>query len=85
MRVLDSVTEDSVNYGNEQRPQNSLRENVALMMARAGAIRRGVKLSTREMEDLISRLFSLPDPSLTPDGNKVYIILSAQQTAGLLE
>lgn len=85
LRVLDSVTEDSVNYGNEQQPASTLRQKLALVMARSGAIRRGVKLSAREMEDLIARLFALPDPSLTPNGNPVYTTLTDPQIASLLQ
>ena len=84
LRVLDSVTEDSVNYGNEYQPGATLRQKVALVMARSGAIRRGVKLSNREMEDIIARLFALPDPSLTPNGNKVYTLINEQGIASLL-
>lgn len=84
LRVLDSVTEDSVNYGNECQPGATLRQKVALVMARSGAIRRGVKLSNREMEDIIARLFALPDPSLTPNGNKVYTLISESGIASLL-
>ncbi len=84
LRILDSVTEDSVNYGNEQQPAWTLREKVALVMARSGAIRRGVKLSAREMEDLIARLFALPDPSLTPNGNPVFTVMTDASIAALL-
>lgn len=84
LRVLDSVTEDSVNYGNEYQPGATLRQKVALVMARSGAIRRGVKLSNREMEDIIARLFALPDPSLTPNGNKVYTLINESGIASLL-
>lgn len=84
LRVLDSVTEDSVNYGNEYHPGATLRQKVALVMARSGAIRRGVKLSNREMEDIIARLFALPDPSLTPNGNKVYTLISESGIASML-
>ena len=85
LRILDSVTEDSANYGNEQLSSTTLREKAALIMARSGAIRRGVRLSVKEMEDLTSRLFSLPDPMLTPNGNKVYTILSEQQIGRLFD
>lgn len=84
LRVLDSVTEDSVNYGNEYQPGATLRQKVALVMARSGAIRRGVKLSNREMEDIIARLFALPDPSLTPNGNKVYTLITESGIASML-
>ena len=44
MRILDSVTADSVNYGKEGNVASGLNERVALVMARSAAIRRGQKL-----------------------------------------
>lgn len=84
LRILDSVTEDSVNYGNEQRPQDTLQQKISLVMARSAAIRRGVKLSQKEMEEIIARLFSLADPALTPNGNPVFAIITQDQLAKLL-
>lgn len=84
LRILDSVIEDSSNYGNDARAHFSIRERVALLMARSCAIRRGVKLTSREMEDLITRLFMLPDPSLTPNGNTIFTILKDSDLAKLL-
>lgn len=78
-RIIDSVSADSVNYGNEGDVAASLQDKMALIMARSAAIRRGQKLSVVEMEDIITRLFSLPDPALTPDGLPVYITLDESQ------
>ena len=75
MRVLDSVTEDSANYGNESVRNVSVTGRIALLMARASAIRRGTALSTQEMEHLLGELFALPDPAVTPNGNAIFCIL----------
>lgn len=84
LRILDSVTEDSANYGSDGRVELPLREKIMLIMARAASIKRGVKLSQRDMEDLIGRLFSLPEPSLTPNGNPVFTVLTEASIAKML-
>lgn len=43
LRILDSVTEDSANYGLDARGEVSIASRAALMMARSSAIRRGEK------------------------------------------
>ncbi|MDE7442430.1 MAG: DNA mismatch repair endonuclease MutL [Muribaculaceae bacterium] len=78
-RILDSVSEDSENYGKESISQRNILERVALVMARSSAIKRGQHLSTIEMEHLMGNLFALPDPGLTPDGNPVFCILDEQK------
>lgn len=84
-RILDSVTEDSSNYGKDQAAQPiSMSSRVALLMARSAAIVKGTKLSSDEMENLIGRLFSLPDPSLTPGGNKVFTVLTEAELFKML-
>ncbi|MDE6392226.1 MAG: DNA mismatch repair endonuclease MutL [Muribaculaceae bacterium] len=84
MRILDSIAEDSANYGKEGNVGDAIAGRVALVMARAAAIRGGQRLSVTEMEGIVSSLFALPDPSVTPDGNKVYTILDESRVARLL-
>ena len=84
LRILDSVSEDSANYGSDQRPVESMLERVALLMARGEAITRGRRLTNEEMETLISELFALPDPAYTPAGNKIYTTLDEQAIFRLL-
>lgn len=72
VRILDSVCEDSVNYGKEASTADTLLGRVALLMARAAAITAGRRLTAEEMEQLVGNLFSLPDPAYTPSGNPVY-------------
>ena len=84
MRILDSIAVDAVNYGNEAVVEASLVRKVALVMARSAAIRGGQRLSVTEMEGIVSGLFALPDPSLTPNGNPVYTLLDESAIARLL-
>lgn len=84
LRILDSVSDDSANYGKEGNIHESIQERMALIMARSAAICRGQKLSVSEMENIVASLLALPDPSLTPNGNKVFTILSEDQISHLL-
>lgn len=84
LRILDSVVDDSANYGKEGDVGRSLTNRVALVMARSAAIRRGQRLTVAEMESIIGSLFALPDPSLTPAGNPVFTILDETRIARLL-
>ncbi|MBD5370748.1 MAG: DNA mismatch repair endonuclease MutL [Bacteroides sp.] len=84
LRILDSVSEDSHNYGADDRPVESLLSNMALVMARSAAIRRGRRLTPEEMEQLIADLFALPDPLYTPNGNRIYATLDESTLSRLL-
>ncbi len=85
LRMLDSLIEDSANYGKDVTPGKSMMERTTLLMARASAIVRGRRLTSTEMESLVAELFQLPDPALTPDGNKVYTILTPHHLEQLLD
>lgn len=84
LRMLDSVADDSVHYGEEADVEESLHNRMALLMARSAAIRRGQRLSGAEMENIVSSLFALPDPAVTPDGKNVYALLDDSRIAGIL-
>jgi len=79
LRILDSVCDGGVNYGNESAASGDILLRLALVMARASAIPGGRKLSGDEMEHLIGELFSLPDPAYTPNGNPVYRVLDSHR------
>ncbi len=85
LRILDSVTEDSTNYGLDARGGCSIASKVALMMARSSAIRRGEKLNSTEMEHLCAELFALPDPALTPNGNRIFCLLDEARLDSLFQ
>lgn len=72
MSILESVIEDSPNYGKDHISEDTMLARMALAMAKSGAIRRGKRLSPDEMEHIVSELFSLPDPLYTPEGNIIY-------------
>lgn len=84
-RILDSIADDSANYGNEGNVAESLGSRVTLLMARSAAIRGGQKLTVAEMESIVGSLFALPDPSITPNGNPVFTALDESRLAKLLQ
>ena len=84
LRILDSVAEDSVNYGVESDVRGSLQSRVMLLAARSAAIRGGQHLSEPEMQNMVDSLFALPDPSFTPNGNPVYTLLDDNRLSKLL-
>ncbi len=84
LRILESIREESDNYGTEANPVDDIMEKMALIMARSAAIVRGRKLSAQEMENLVGQLLSLPDPSLTPSGKLIFTILDEDRLKSLL-
>ena len=53
-------------------------------MARAGAIRRGQPLTADDIDRLLSDLFRSSSPSFTPDGKKIFAIISTDYITRLL-
>lgn len=62
---------------------SSLSRKVALSFARSNAIKRGQQLSSAEMETLISDLFKLSTPALTPDGKTVFAVISLDDISSM--
>lgn len=75
MSVIDSVSDHSVNYGEDDNPIKTLRQRICLEMARGSAITRGYRMTDEEMENLVAELFALPDPLYTPHGRQIYAVL----------
>ena len=70
LSMVDCVTETGEELG------ESLRNRIALSMARAAAIKPGAQLTDAEMEHLLSDLFKLSAPGYTPDGKTVMSIIA---------
>lgn len=75
LRMLEAVDETGLNYGNSHSSLNPLMQRLALIMARSAAIHYDQKLTSEEMEYIVSKLFSAPDSSYTPNGNKIYYLI----------
>ncbi len=84
LKILDSVNENSLNYGKDENVESSLTSRSALLLARSTAVRGGTKLSVAEMENLTCRLFETESSSLTPDGNPIYSVITEDNLSNLL-
>lgn len=84
--IIDSISDGSARYGDDGflRPGVMLRD-MALVMARSGAVSRGRKLTPEEMENIVGELFSLPDPTYTPDGNRIYLLFNPSRLDRLFD
>lgn len=80
--ILDSFNDDSHSYGEAVPDSDTVRKRVALVMARAGAIKRGQLLSTADMEHIVSELFRLPDSNMGPDGKTIMCLLKTDVLDG---
>lgn len=84
LRILESVKEESADYGVDSNPMGDILQSMALVMARSAAITRGRKLSDTEMENITGKLLALPDPSLTPSGKQIFTIIDEDRLKSLL-
>lgn len=74
LKIIDSVTDEGEGYGTSDGAKGfDLKSRVALVTARAAAIKRGHKMSGAEMEHLVGELLSLPNPAHTPSGNPIFV------------
>ena len=76
-KMIESVDDSGENYGREGNGASDLLQKLALVLARGTAINYGQKLSGEEMEHIVGKLFALPDPSYTPNGNKIFHLLDS--------
>lgn len=75
--MIENITESGEDLA------TGLHERLALSMARSSAIKRGQSLTAAEMDKLISNLFRLPSPGLTPEGNTVFTIINIDDISKL--
>lgn len=75
IKMVEAIDDSSQNYGKDMASAAPLLEKLALIMARSSAINYGRKLSNEEMENIVSRLFSLPDPAFAPNGSAIYFVI----------
>lgn len=85
LKILDSVCEDSANYGHEASASDNILSRVALLAARSAAIERSRLLTREEMQALISDLFSLSDPARTPNGNPIYCLIDKSRLSSIFD
>jgi len=56
-----------------------IRENLAQALAKRTAMKSGQKLSPEEMEALVGRLFSCPNPNYSPEGRPTFFIFDSSK------
>lgn len=83
LRMLMSVSEDVESTESLGEIETDMLSRLALTMARSAAIKGGQRLGALEMEHLISELFSLPAPALTPYGAPVFKIIATDNIESL--
>ncbi len=76
--MIERVTETG------EELSSTLREKVALSLAKSSAIKRGRALTQNEMDRLVSDLLRLPSPSITPEGKTVFTVIPVDQISRLL-
>ncbi|MBD5174169.1 MAG: DNA mismatch repair endonuclease MutL [Bacteroidales bacterium] len=63
--------------------ENTLKNHVALTMARGAAVKYGQVLKPEEMDRLLSDLFKLPAPNFTPDGKLIISVIKTEDLVKL--
>lgn len=63
----------------EMSTEESIGNVLAFSIARASAIKTGQILSAEEMDNLINKLFACSEYNYTPDGKKIFVIISLEE------
>lgn len=80
-QAIEKILEDYKHFSNELKV--SRRERLLRSVASQQAIKTGVVLSAREMESLLSDLFTCHQPNISPGGRPTYIELQREQVDAL--
>jgi DNA mismatch repair protein MutL len=75
--AVDALLEQYKHFSNELK--FSKREKLVRSLARQQAIKTGVRLTEREMRQLVNDLFACEQPNTTPDGNPTYLEFKQEQ------
>ncbi|MEO6612667.1 MAG: DNA mismatch repair endonuclease MutL [Chitinophagaceae bacterium] len=75
--VIDILLEQYKHFSNEVK--FSKREKIVRSLARQQSIKAGVRLTDREMRQLMGNLFDCEQPNITPDGNPTYLEFKQEQ------
>jgi DNA mismatch repair protein MutL len=75
--IIDILLEQYKHFSNEVK--FSKREKLIRSLARQQAIKTGVRLTEREMRQLVNDLFACEQPNVTMDGNPTYLEFKQEQ------
>lgn len=75
--IIDSLLEQYKHFSNELK--FSKREKLIRSLARQQAVKTGVRLTEKEMRQLVTDLFTCQQSNMTPDGNPTYLEFRKEQ------
>jgi DNA mismatch repair protein MutL len=75
--TIDVLLEEYKHFSNEVK--FSKREKLVRSLARQQSIKTGVRLTEREMRQLVNDLFACEQANVTPDGNPTYLEFKQEQ------
>ena len=75
--IIDSLLEQYKHFSNELK--FSKREKLVRSLAKQQSIKTGIRLTEREMRQLVNDLFACEQPNSTPDGNPTYLEFKQEQ------
>ncbi len=73
LQVIDEVSQGGSGIANK------VYENIALRVAQSAAIPYGKTMLQEEMDTLLAKLLSIPNPNYTPDGKTIIAVLNNEQ------
>ena len=75
--IIDSLLEQYKHFSNELK--FSKREKLVRSLAKQQSLKTGIRLTEREMRQLVNDLFACEQPNSTPDGNPTYLEFKQEQ------
>jgi DNA mismatch repair protein MutL len=75
--IIEALLEQYKHFANEVK--FSKREKLVRSLARQQAVRTGIRLTEREMRELVNGLFACMQFNITPDGNPTYLEFKQEQ------
>jgi DNA mismatch repair protein MutL len=75
--TIDVLLEQYKHFSNEVK--FSKREKLVRSLSRQQSIKTGIKLTEKEMRQLVNDLFACEQPNVTPDGNPTYLEFKQEQ------
>jgi DNA mismatch repair protein MutL len=75
--IIDSLLEQYKHFSNELK--FSTREKLIRSLAKQQSLKTGIRLTEREMRQLVNDLFACEQPNSTPDGNPTYLEFKQEQ------
>jgi DNA mismatch repair protein MutL len=76
---INELFETLIDNLQSNKPNDSYSQidTVAKSMARSMAIKNGVKLSNKEQEEVLNKLFLCKEPNYSPSGKKIFITITS--------